>query len=131
VASRSHTEQQQQTSLDIAEVLKPGGYSCHSIQIGDHLYQYDSSVSPKQYLRYSDDTWKRWFENGVQYINRLQRSDWLDMFKASGLVLVEEEVAGEALSGMKVAEEFQHYDETDLRCSNLKLLHHKPVNKNQ
>jgi SAM-dependent methyltransferase len=111
---------------DIAVVLKPGGFSCHSIQIGDHLYAYDMSVSAKQYLRYSDTTWKRWFENDVQYINRLQRSDWLDFFQKSALVLLEEEVAVEDLSGMKVAEIYRHYPEIDLQCSNLKVLHSKP-----
>ncbi len=111
---------------DIATVLKPGGYSCHSIQIGDHLYAYDRTVSAKQYLCYDDRTWKRWFENDVQYINRLQRSDWLAMFQKTGLLLVEEEVAGEDLAGLKVSKLYRDYDDTDLRCSNLKLLHRKP-----
>jgi SAM-dependent methyltransferase len=110
---------------DIVAVLKPGGYSCHGIHIGDHLYQYDQKVSAKQYLRYSDETWKRWFENDVQYINRLQRSDWLELFKKNGLVLLEEEAATEDLNGMRVAKPYRHYDEIDLRCSNLKLLHRK------
>ena len=112
---------------DIVAVLKPGGYSCHGIHIADHLYEYDHGVSSKQYLRYSEETWKRWFENEVQYINRLQRSDWLDLFERSGLVLLEEEAATSDLSGMKVAEIYRHYAEKDLRCGNLKLLHRKPA----
>ena len=110
---------------DISKVLKPGGYSCQGIHIADHLYNYDSSVSIKQYLRYSETTWKRWFENDVQYINRLQRSDWLQLFEKSRLVLLEEEAATEDLSGMEVADAYRHYAEIDLRCSNLKLLHRK------
>jgi len=112
---------------DIATVLKPGGYSCHSIQIGDHLYAYDRTVSIKQYLRYSDHTWKRWFNNEVQYINRLQRKDWLELFRTSGLSLIDEEIATEDLAGLQIAPMYRHYDETDLRCSNLKLLHQKPA----
>jgi hypothetical protein len=112
---------------DIARVLKPGGYSCHSIQIGDHLYAYDTSVSIKQYLHYSDRTWRRWFENDVQYINRLQRSDWLDLFKRTGMTLIEEEVTKESLSGLQVSEAFRNYDEIDLQCSNLKVLHRKAI----
>src|ERR1043166_464560 len=56
----------------MARVLKPGGHCIHSINITDHLYLYDRSVSPKQYLKYSDTVWRRFFENGVQYINRIQ-----------------------------------------------------------
>jgi len=110
---------------DVATVLKEGGYSCHSIHIADHLSAYDRSASVKQYLRYSDRTWQRWFQNDVQYINRIQRSDWLGLFEKSGLTLLEEEAAQEDLSGLKVSRDFQHYTEPDLRCSNLKLLHRK------
>lgn len=111
---------------DIANVLKPGGYSCHSIHMADHLHAYDTSVSAKQYLYYSERTWQRWFENSVQYINRLQRSDWLECFERSGMELIEEEMSSEDLPGLKVAESYRHYDEVDLRCSNLKLVHRKP-----
>jgi hypothetical protein len=116
---------------DIATMLKPGGFSCHSIQIGDHLYAYDRSVSAKQYLQYSDRTWKRWFENEVQYINRLQRSDWIDLFNKTGMTLIEEEIAKENITGLRVSDSFRSYDEIDLSCSNLKLLHRKqPTTRN-
>jgi predicted SAM-dependent methyltransferase len=111
----------------IGRILRPGGYSVHSINIRDHLYQYDSSVSTKQYLKYSDWVWRLCFENDVQYINRIQRSDWLQFFRKASLVLVEEEIDEEDLSNVKVATVYQKYQESDLRCGGLKLVHRKPV----
>src|SRR6266566_4331899 len=59
---------------DTHRLLKPGGYSIHKIDLSDHLYYYDTSVSVKNYLRYPDRVWRRYFENDVQYINRVHRS---------------------------------------------------------
>jgi SAM-dependent methyltransferase len=56
-------------------VTKPGGWAIHSIDIQDHLSYYDPKVPRKQYLAFSDKTWGRFFQNQVQYFNRIQRSD--------------------------------------------------------
>jgi SAM-dependent methyltransferase len=111
----------------IGALLKPGGFSVHSINIRDHLYLYDGTVSPKQYLQYSNRFWSLCFENGVQYINRIQRSKWLELFRKAGLTLLEEQVEQEDLSGLKIATEYRKYDTEDLRCGGLQLVHHKPA----
>jgi SAM-dependent methyltransferase len=112
----------------VARVVKPGGYSVHSINLLDHLYQYDQAVSPKQYLQYSDRVWRTFFENDVQYINKLQRSDWLALFKAAGLDLVEARVDNADLTGLQVTKAYRdRYDAEDLRCGGLELVHRKPV----
>lgn len=111
----------------IATLMKPGGYSVHSINIRDHLYQYDTSVSPKQYLHYPPWVWSLCFANDVQYINRIQRSEWLELFRKAGLALIDEEIVMEDLSGLKVARAYQKYAENDLRCGGLDLVHRKPV----
>ena len=110
---------------NISRVLKPGGYSFHSINLKDHLYQYAGTVSPKQYLCYSDRTWEKWFANDVQYINKFQRSDWLKLFEKAGLMLIEEQVETEDISGLRIATDYQRHNESDLRCSELRLLHRK------
>ena len=109
----------------IATALKPGGYSYHSINLRDHLYFYDRSVSTKQYLRYSNPKWKRYFENDVQYFNRIQYSEWHEIFNKAGLVLVEEEIQKEELSGLKIAEEFKKCDSRNLNCVGLRIIHRK------
>jgi len=111
----------------IETLLKPGGISIHSINVRDHLYSYDHSVSPKQYLHYPNRVWSLCFENDVQYINRIQHSEWLRLFSKSGMELVEEKVEAEDLSGLKVSWNFHKYEIIDLRCRGLKLVHRKPV----
>jgi len=109
----------------VARLLKPGGYSIHSINIRDHLYQYDHSVSSKQYLHYPHWLWRFCFENDVQYINRIQRSEWLGLFRKAGLTLVEEELGMEDLSGLELAAAYRKYEVDDLRCGGLDLVHNK------
>ena len=113
----------------IGTLLKPGGYSVHSINIRDHLYLYDRTVSPKQYLQYSHRLWSLCFENGVQYINKIQRSKWLELFSKAGLELVEEEIEHEDLSGLRVAKDYRAYEKNDLSCGGLQLVHRRPVGR--
>jgi len=110
----------------MAGVLKRGGYSVHSINIRDHLYQYDPTVSPKQYLQYSDWMWQTFFQNDVQYINKLQRCDWLRLFESAGLTLVDETVEAVDLAGLKVAETYRRYADVDLACGGLSIVHRRP-----
>ena len=111
---------------NIERVLKPGAYSIHQIGIDDHLTHYDSKASPKNYLRYSDNVWKRFFENNLQYVNRLQMSEWLTMFADSGLSLMETQPVYCNIEGLKVHERFSGYSNEDLECTILTLVHQKP-----
>jgi SAM-dependent methyltransferase len=112
---------------DTARILKPGGYSFQDINLRDHLYQYDETVSSKQYLHYSDHAWKRWFENDVQYINRLQRPEWLRFFGDTGLNLIVEESEIEDLTGLRPDIAYMRYSNSDRQCSQLRLLHRKQL----
>jgi SAM-dependent methyltransferase len=109
----------------IAAVLKPGGLSVHGINIRDHLGQYDSTVFAKQYLRYPNWIWHLCLENKVQYINRIQRPDWLQLFADAGLRLLEEEVEPVNITNMRVAKCYQAYAKSDLACGGLRLVHSK------
>lgn len=109
----------------VAGVMKPGAYSYHSINIRDHLCQYDPSVSQKQYLKYRTRTWQALFNNEVQYINRMQRSDWLHMFDDAGLTLIDEQREMENIGGLHVAAQFRNYDSKDLGCGGLRIVHRK------
>lgn len=107
-------------------LLKPGGYSIHSVNMADHLSYYDSSASPKNYLKYSDTIWKVFFENEVQYFNRIQKAEWLKLFKEAGLILIEEESNYTDLSKVRVRGRYRAMEREDLECINVKLLHVKP-----
>ena len=109
----------------ISALLKPGGYSIHSISLRDHLYGYDRSVSVKQYLRFSDKTWKLFFENDIQYINRVQRSDWLELFRSADLQLIEEVSESGNIVGLRLSKDYQQMDMNDFNCIGLNILHRK------
>ena len=111
---------------DIRRILQPGGYSIHEIDIADHLSMYVPSMSRKNYLRYSDKVWKRFFENDFQYFNRLQVPDWMCLFEQAGLELVQDERAYVDLDGLKVDPQYAHLDEDSLRCVDLRVVHRKP-----
>jgi len=102
-------------------ILKPGGWAVHSIDTADHLEHYDRTVSPKLYLSFSEKTWKRLCENEVQYINRMQRGEWLELFKANGFELIEEEARRVDIAGLNLADRFVHMDKGDLECTVLRL----------
>jgi len=106
-------------------LLKVGGYAIHNIGIGDHLTQYDRKESWKKYLEYSDFTWKLFFENKVQYINRLQGADWLDIFKRKGFTLLEQRPDLISLEELNINKKYKHYSNEDLACKALTLVFKK------
>ena len=110
---------------DFGRLLKPGGYSIHTIDISDHLAHYDRTAPKKEYLSFSDRAWKSFYENEVQYFNRVQRSEWLGLFRSAGLELVDQESTYTALRN-KVDGRYAGFDEQDLSCITLKVVHRKP-----
>jgi len=102
-------------------ILKPGGWAVHSIDTADHLEHYDRTVSPKMYLSFSEETWRRLCKNEVQYINRMQRGEWLELFKANGFELIEEEARRVDIGRLKLASRYAQMDKGDLECTVLRL----------
>lgn len=112
---------------DLFRILSSGGVAAHQIVEADHLRIYDHSVHPKQYLRYSDSKWKLLFENKVQYINRLQHSDYVAAFKAAGF-----DIAASAIhtrcdsTRLRIDDRFKGYDRDDLDATVTRLAARKP-----
>jgi cyclopropane fatty-acyl-phospholipid synthase-like methyltransferase len=112
---------------DICRILKPGGYSVHKIDLHDHLAFYDKGASQKTYLKYSDSAWKHYFENKVQYFNRIQRPEWLQLFQSAGLTLVQEESRFIDVRSLKVSPRYRDLTQQDLACSSIRVVHRKPL----
>ena len=108
-------------------ILKPSGWAVHSIDTADHLEHYDRTVSPKMYLRFSEQTWRGLFENEVQYINRVQRGEWMDLFINNGFESVEEEAHRVDISQLRLAERYRYMKRSDLECTVLKVALRKPT----
>ncbi len=111
---------------DVYRLLKPGGYSIQIIDPGDHLAYYDKHVSRKNYLRYSDKVWRRYFQNDVQYFNRVQRPEWLSLFQQAGLELVEEELDYTDIDSIKIDKSYERLERKDLECVVLTVIHKRP-----
>lgn len=111
---------------DFYRILRPGGYSMHQIDLGDHLSYYDPRARAKNYLRYDDQTWKRFFENDVQYFNRVQKPEWMALLRASGLELVDVEAVNVDIKTLPIARHYQDIDAQDLCCWTLRVVHHRP-----
>jgi SAM-dependent methyltransferase len=109
---------------DLHRVLKPGGYCFLVIDISDHLANYDQGVSRKHYLKYSDAIWDRCFANDVQYFNRIQRGEWLRLFKQAGFELVEEHSIGQPIR-VPVSKKYEHLGREDLECTSLEVVYRK------
>jgi SAM-dependent methyltransferase len=112
---------------EMRRILKPGGWAVHSIDTADHLEHYDRTVSPKLYLSFSEELWRRLCENQVQYINRMQRGEWLDLFKANGFELIEEEARRVDINRLTLANRYKDMEKADLECTVLKLALRKRV----
>jgi predicted SAM-dependent methyltransferase len=114
---------------DLYRILKPGGYSIHKISLYDHIYNYDKSVSPKYYLRFSDNVWRYCFENKVQYFNRVHKSEWLSLFKSTGFDLIDEKSLYIDVSNIKVNKYYKNHHKKDLSCVSMNIIHKKPITK--
>jgi SAM-dependent methyltransferase len=101
-------------------VLAPGGVAVHSIDTSDHLSHYDRTVSKKRYLAFSERTWQWLFENQLQYINRLQRSEWVAIFVSTGFEVMDEECRRVDISELRVGPRYSHIGSADLACTVVK-----------
>ena len=112
---------------DMYRTLKPGAITIHQIGIDDHLTHYDRKASQKQYLKYSDRTWRILFENYVQYFNRLQPSDWEALFKSAGFTLLDKIAEKTSIDSLPINNKFREYPKEDLECTILTLVYQKPI----
>ena len=108
-------------------LLRPDGVMSSRIDLSDHYSHADGSLTPWNFLRYSDARW-RWLNSSLLYQNRLRRPDYLGAFAEAGLVVVEEvasrpDDAGLAeLARLDLAERFEGYALADLAVTALVLV---------
>jgi hypothetical protein len=98
---------------ETARIVKRAGVSLHSVNCGDHYAYFDRSISPINYLKYSDRQWKRW-NNSLLYQNRLRPVDFLQLAEDAGLQVVlsrftPKEKLLRMLPTLGVAEQFAKY----------------------
>lgn len=106
----------------MAALLARGGVGIHGINVSDHLALYDASANLKQYLVYPEWLWKFCYQNKVQYINRIQRSEWLRMFESAGFSLLEEGGSYTDTSSIRIHQRFRGLSQQDIDCTTLVLV---------
>ena len=75
--------------VECRRLLRPDGAVSSRIDLSDHFSHFDHSLSPYNYLRYSDRTW-RLVNSKLLHQNRLRRSDYVSAFDRAGLTVVAE-----------------------------------------
>jgi SAM-dependent methyltransferase len=106
-----------------ARVLKPDGVSLHSVNCGDHYAYFDRSITPINYLRYSDAEWERW-NNRILYQNRLRPNDFLQIADGAGLQIVFSRFTPkprllDLLPMLEIAEQFRAYPPAQLCATSI------------
>jgi ubiquinone/menaquinone biosynthesis C-methylase UbiE len=112
---------------NIYRVLKPGGLSLHQIGLDDHLVHYATGLPSKNYLKFSSSAWKIFYQNKLQYFNRLQKSDYLSLFQLNSFELQNFAIeTDESIKGIKINKDFLIYSTDELLITRLFLCHQKP-----
>ena len=71
------------------KMLKPGGHFYALIGHDDHWAFHDPRANQFNFYRYSDRTYRRFFETAFEYHNRMVKSEWDELFDRVGLEPVE------------------------------------------
>ena len=69
-------------------VLKDDGIISFAIDYSDHYTTIDKSITPYNFLQYSDKKWKK-YNPPLHYVNRLRHSDFVRIFSQTGFEIVE------------------------------------------
>jgi hypothetical protein len=72
-----------------ARVTRSEGLFVHIIDLSDHFSHADSSISPVNFLRFNEQEWNRLAGNRFMYQNRLRAGDYAEIFRESGLSILD------------------------------------------
>lgn len=116
-------------------VLKPGGLAMHNVGCNDHYAFFDKSISFVNFLQYGEREWRFW-NNSLQYQNRLRAPEFVELAKGAGFQLVKERTCVrpgtlEALASLRIASEFQRFSKSDLAATTIDFVGRKPRTKEQ
>jgi hypothetical protein len=65
-------------------IMRDNGLFIHGIDYSDHFAHSDKTMSPINFLRFSDEQWERYAGNRYMYMNRLRHDDFLELFQSVG-----------------------------------------------
>ena len=112
---------------ECGRLLRNDGVMSFRIDLQDHSSYGDRSVSPYNFLRFSERRW-RVVTSKLNYQNRLRYPDYVDLFREAGLEIVAETLARpsddelRALARLELAPEFRSYSLDDLAVRSLEVV---------
>lgn len=114
-----------ETIGSVRRVLAPGGISAHQIGVDDHLAHYAPGMSPKAYTEFSDTVWRLFFENRLQYVNRVQACEFEKAFEEAGFTLVEAAHTRDrdAIATIHPARAYSEYAVEELAITRARFVH--------
>jgi hypothetical protein len=74
---------------EFRRVIRPDGIMSHHIDLSDHFSHVDTSITPFNFLRFSDRAW-RMIDNSIQPQSRLRADDYRRLFSQSGWTSADE-----------------------------------------
>jgi SAM-dependent methyltransferase len=121
--------------IEAGRVLRPGGLAVHSVNCGDHYAYFDRKVNQGHYLRFNEAQW-RWWNNDLQYQNRLRANDFVEIAEQAGLgiVLNKQKPRAELMKQFDlahIAREFQHYSQEQLCTTSIDFVAQAPLHAEQ
>jgi SAM-dependent methyltransferase len=109
-------------------VLRPGGVAFHEIGLHDHYS--DVAPIPKiNFLKYSDRTWDFWVQNRISYHNRMRAKEFLQLFEAEGLKILDVQTKTDQYEvamlkhGFHIDRKFKDMTPEELAINNMRVLY--------
>ncbi|MFP5377828.1 MAG: class I SAM-dependent methyltransferase [Acidimicrobiia bacterium] len=112
-------------------ILRPGGVASFVIDYSDHYSHFDRSITPFNFLRYSERRWRR-YNSSIQFQNRMRHSEYVDMFRATGFEIVHDSALVDEgrlaeLRSVPLAAEFTRFELADVARTGAHVVLRAPV----
>lgn len=102
---------------EFRRVARSDSIMTHFIDMSDHYSHFDRALTPYNFLRYSEKSW-RLFNNRLLYQNRMRITDYRALHDKAGFEIVSEVNASgtaEQIAQIRLAPEFRHYMSADVQ----------------
>lgn len=123
----------EQIFKESARLLRPGGWIAHDISVYDDYSAIDKSITPLNFLGYSEAEWERMGNSRLHYQNRLRPQRYFDLAQGNDLQILvfrrlQKQITTAMLDRSKLDTAFQEMPDEELLCAHLLLLAEKPAN---
>jgi SAM-dependent methyltransferase len=108
-------------------VLRPHGLLVHVIDPSDHFSHDDASITPINFLQFSEREWQALAGNKFVYHNRLRAHDYLELFAGAGAAIIRHQLKMDERSlvalrnGFPLHGSFRHIEPEKLAVRGLNL----------